>query len=212
MIGGRNYSESQLNRATDAKRQPGSVFKPFVYAAALESDMSPLAMFKDAPREFTYDRKLKYRPMNYGGDFSMRDVPMRTGLIKSLNVVTVDVAMQAGLARVADTAHSFGLPRPAPYPALALGTTEVSPVQIAAAYAAFANGGRRIQPSVVARSVSEPGAGRGPRAGSPRGVEDATGSTSQSEAEAQATDQVIQPGTAFMITDMLQGVIEEGTA
>src|SRR5256712_473470 len=78
MLGGRNYAESQLNRATDAKRQPGSVFKPFVYAAALESGMSPLAMFKDAPREFTYDRNLKYRPANYGGNFLMRDVRMRT--------------------------------------------------------------------------------------------------------------------------------------
>ena len=199
MVGGKDYAASQLNRATDARRQPGSVFKPFVYATALENGMSPLATFKDAPREFTYDHKFKYRPANYGGGYSMRDVWLRTGLIRSLNVVTVDVAMQAGLARVADTAQSFGLPRPAPYPALALGTTEVSPVQIAAAYAAFANGGRRIRPNAVARSVSEPGAV-------------ATGSKSRSEAEAQENDQVIQPGTAFMITDMLQGVIEEGTA
>ena len=183
MVGGKDYAASQLNRATDARRQPGSVFKPFVYATALEGGMSPLATFKDAPREFTYDHKFKYRPTNYGGGYSMRDVWMRTGLIRSLNVVTVDVAMQTGLARVADTAQSFGLPRPAPYPALALGTTEVSPVQIAAAYAAFANGGRRIRPNVVARSGDAP-----------------------------ETDQVIQPGTAFMITDMLQGVIEEGTA
>jgi penicillin-binding protein 1B len=199
MVGGKDYAASQLNRATDARRQPGSVFKPFVYATALESGMSPLATFKDAPQTFTYDHKYKYRPANYGGGYSMRDVWLRTGLIRSLNVVTVDVAMQAGLARVADTAQSFGLPRPAPYPALALGTTEVSPVQIASAFSAFANGGRRIQPNVVARSVSEPGAV-------------ATGSKSLFENEAQGNDQVIQPGTAFMITDMLQGVIEEGTA
>ncbi|HVS83754.1 MAG TPA: PBP1A family penicillin-binding protein [Pyrinomonadaceae bacterium] len=183
MVGGKDYAASQLNRASDAHRQPGSVFKPFVYAAALESGMSPLATFKDAPREFTYDRRFKYRPANYGGGYSMRDVWLRTGLIKSLNVVTVDVAMQTGLARVADTAQSLGLPRPAPYPALALGTTEVSPMQIAVAYAAFANGGRRIQPNVVARSGG-----------------------------AQQNDQVVQPGTAFMITDMLEGVIDHGTA
>src|ERR1041385_2904807 len=102
MIGGRDYSESQLNRATDAQRQPGSVFKPFVYAAALESGMSPLRMFRDAPQEFTYAKTQKCRPSNYGGGFSMRDLPMRDGLIKSLNVVTVDVAMQTGLARVAN--------------------------------------------------------------------------------------------------------------
>jgi len=183
MVGGRDYGESQLNRATDARRQPGSVFKPFVYAAALENGMSPLAMFKDAPQEFTYDHKSKYRPANYGGGFSMRDVTMRTGLIKSLNVVTVDVAMQTGLARVANTAQRFGLPRPAAYPALALGTTEVTPLQIAAAYAAFANGGRSIQANVVTQT-------------------DAT----------QPGEQIIQPASAYVITDMLEGVIDHGTA
>jgi penicillin-binding protein 1B len=183
MVGGRDYGESQLNRATDARRQPGSVFKPFVYAAALESGMSPLRMFKDAPQEFTYDRKSRYRPTNYGGGFSMRDVTMRTGLIKSLNVVTVDVAMQTGLARVANTAQKFGLPRPVPYPALALGTTEVTPLQMAAAYASFANGGKGIQPNVITQTDREP-----------------------------QENQIIQPASAYVITDMLEGVIDHGTA
>ena len=182
MIGGSDYSQSQLNRATDAQRQPGSTFKPFVYAAAIESGMSPLRMFHDAPQEFTYARNQKYRPANYGGGFSMRDVPMRTGLIKSLNVVTVDVAMQTGLARVANTALKFGLPRPNPYPALALGTAEVTPLQMAAAYSVFANGGRKIDPRAIDGGESSP------------------------------VDQAITPTTAFMITDMLQGVIDHGTA
>src|SRR5258708_29238228 len=78
MIGGRDYAESQMNRVTDAQRQPGSVFKPFVYAAALESGMSPLRMFKDAPQEFTYDRKFQYRPANYGGGVLMADGAIRT--------------------------------------------------------------------------------------------------------------------------------------
>lgn len=182
MLGGRDYAESQLNRATDAQRQPGSVFKPFVYASALETGMSPLRVFKDAPQEFSYARNQKYRPNNYGGGFSMRELPMRDALIKSLNVVTVDVAMQTGLARVANTALKFGLPRPQPYPALALGTTEATPMQIAAAYATFANGGKRIQPNVAAENVAAEG------------------------------EQIIAPTTAFMITDMLEGVIDHGTA
>jgi penicillin-binding protein 1B len=182
MIGGRDYAESQLNRATDAQRQPGSVFKPFVYAAALETGMSPLRMFSDSPQEFTFAHKQKYRPSNYGGGFSMRDVPMRDALIKSLNVVTVEVAMQTGLARVANISSTFGLPRPDPYPALALGTTEATPLQMAAAYATFANGGRKIKPALISTDAAE------------------------------VNDQVITPATAYMITDMLQGVIDHGTA
>ncbi len=183
MIGGRDYAESQLNRVTDAKRQPGSVFKPFVYAAALESGMSPLQKFADAPQEFTYAGGAKYRPANFGGRFSMRDVPMRDGLINSLNVVTVGVATQTGLARTANVASDFGLPRPEPFPALALGTTEVTPLQMAAAYATFANGGKRVEPHIV-----------------------------KTVAETESLPQVIQPSTAFIITDMLQGVIDHGTA
>ena len=110
MVGGRGYQESQLNRATDALRQPGSVFKPIVYAAALETGLSPISMFADAPEEFTYDGNAKYRPANYGGGYSMRDVTLRTGLVKSLNVVTVDIAMRTGLKRVARYAEDFGLP------------------------------------------------------------------------------------------------------
>jgi penicillin-binding protein 1B len=195
MVGGRNYSESQLNRSTDARRQPGSVFKPLVYAAALESGLSPLMAFSDAPREFSYDHKAVYRPANYGGAYSMRSVPMRTGLVKSLNVVTVDVATRAGLSNVADLAASFGLPRPAAYPALALGTTEVTPLEIAVAYAAFANGGHRIEPKLIVAAPEDRGDADGMEA------DPLTG-------DSQA---VIQPETAYMITDMLGDVIDHGT-
>lgn len=189
MVGGRNYGESQLNRATDALRQPGSTFKPFVYAAALEDGLSPMRMFEDAPREFTYDRNKTYRPANFGGGYSMREVTMRTGLVKSLNVVTVEVALQTGLARVANLASQFGLPRPERYPALALGTTEATPLQMAAAYAAFANGGRRVEAKVIT-SVAEP-----------------PGSHTMSGSAAQ----VISPTTAYMITNMLAAVVDHGT-
>ncbi|HKG60974.1 MAG TPA: PBP1A family penicillin-binding protein [Pyrinomonadaceae bacterium] len=190
MVGGRNYAGSQLNRATDALRQPGSTFKPFVYAAAVEDGFSPVRMFMDAPREFTYDRDKIYRPANYGGGYSMREVTMRTGLVRSLNVVTVDVALQTGLARISNLAVRFGLPKPERYPALALGTEEVTPLQLASAYAAFVNDGRRVVAKAIT-SVGEPPA---------------------THAAPVAVDQVVSPQTAYMITNMLQGVVERGTA
>lgn len=190
MVGGRDYAESQLNRATDALRQPGSTFKPFVYAAAIEDGFSPVRMFMDAPREFVYDHDRIYRPANYGGGYSMREVTMRTGLVRSLNVVTVDVALQTGLARISNLAARFGLPKPERYPALALGTKEVTPLQLASAYAAFVNEGRRVEAKAIA-SVGEPPA---------------------THAAPEAVDQVVSPTTAYMITNMLQGVIERGTA
>ena len=189
MVGGRSYAESQLNRVTDAYRQPGSTFKPFVYATALEDGMSPVQTFMDAPREFVYDRNKTYRPANYGGGYSMREVTLRTALVKSLNVVTVDVALQTGLARIANLATRFGLPKPERYPALALGTEEVTPLQLATAYSVFVNGGLRIYPKVIA-SVSEP----------------------PGTHNLPPTEQVISPTTSYMITNMLAAVIDRGTA
>lgn len=192
MVGGRSYAASQLNRVTDASRQPGSTFKPFVYASALETNISPVQKFFDGPRDFVYDRNQHYRPSNYGGSYSGRDVMMRNGLVRSLNTVTVDVAMNTGLKRVARLAGDFGLPRPEPFPALALGTTEATPLALAAAYTAFANGGLRVEPNVIAR------------------INDSEGEEII-HAEPR-TRQVIEPDTAYMITDMLQSVIERGTA
>lgn len=192
MVGGRDYAESQLNRATDARRQPGSTFKPFVYAAALEDGMSPVQTFADAPRDFVYDHNKTYRPANFGGGYSMHDVTMRTGLVKSLNVVTVDVALQTGLARIARLSEQFGLPRPERYPSLALGTKEVTPLELAAAYAAFVNGGHRVTPKAIL-SVGEPPA-------------------KHETYEDRSASQVISPTTAYMITNMLSAVIDHGTA
>jgi penicillin-binding protein 1B len=192
MVGGTDYASSQLNRATDARRQPGSTFKPFVYATALEDGISPVRTFTDAPREFVYDRDKTYRPANYGGGYSMQEVTLRTALVKSLNVVTVDVALQTGLARIANLSEKFGLPKPDRYPSLALGTKEVTPLQLAAAYAAFVNGGHRVQPRAIL-SVGEPPA-------------------AHAAVNIDSDPQVISPTTAYMMTNMLAAVIDHGTA
>jgi penicillin-binding protein 1B len=189
MVGGRDYAESQLNRATDANRQPGSTFKPFVYAAAIEDGFSPVQMFMDAPREFVYDRNKVYTPANYGGGYSMREVTMRTGLVRSLNVVTVDLALQTGLSRIANLATRFGLPKPERYPSLALGVEEATPLQMASAYSVFVNNGQRVEPRVIA-SVNE----------------------RTSSQTTPAATQVISPTTAYMMTNMLAAVIDKGTA
>ena len=192
MVGGANYSDSQLNRATDAKRQPGSVFKPFVYAAALESGISPLALHKDEPQTFRYGNAT-YSPSNYGKAYSMHDVMLRDALVRSLNTVTVSVAMQTGLSRISSTAARFGLtPPPIAYPSLALGTAEATPMQMAAAYAAFANGGTLIEPVVFAGAVDTSG--------------------NYSVATKPSGQQVIKASTAYMITDILQDVVNRGTA
>ena len=117
---------------------------------------------------------------------------MRTGLVKSLNVVTVAVAMQTGLARIANLTEQFGLPKPEKYPALALGTTEVTPLQLAAAYATFVNGGSHIEPRAITSIGSAPG------------MHDPAALSSGSE--------VIKPTTAFMITNMLAAVVDHRTA
>jgi penicillin-binding protein 1B len=193
MVGGDSYARTQLNRATDARRQPGSVFKPFVYAAALESGVSPAMLVLDAPREFAYDQRATYRPANYGGAYTMRPVTVRTGLVRSLNVVTVDLALRTGLTRVASVAAQFGLPKPEPYPALALGTTEATPLEIASAYTAFANSGARAEATAVTRALAADG-------------------TPLRQELLPVAHQVVRPSTAYMITDMLADVIDEGTA
>jgi penicillin-binding protein 1B len=192
MVGGRSYEESQLNRATDARRQPGSVFKPFVYSAALEAGISPLSTYQDAPQTFQHGYGT-YSPANYRKAYSMHNVIMREGLIRSLNVVTVDLAIRTGLSAVSAGAAKFGLPKPHSYPSLALGTTEVTPLQIAAAYATFANGGTMVRPTLIARVIDN--------------------NSGETLVEERPKDrQIIKPTTAYMITDMLAEVTRRGTA
>ena len=218
MVGGSSYADSQLNRATDARRQPGSVFKPVVYAAALENGISPLSLSLDAPREFTYDLHSKYRPSNYGGGFSMHDVTLRTGLVHSLNVVTVDTALRTGLDRVAALAERLGLPKPQAYPSLALGTTEATPLEVASAYTAFAGGGQVVRPNPLLRVDGQSFGADAPSvvnesAPAPNVNTSAPNLNTRASVENSfAPTQVLKPSTAYMMDDMLSAVIDHGTA
>lgn len=149
MVGGQNYGASQFNRATDAARQPGSAFKPVIYAAAITRGISPATTFINAPHEIEFGYKAVYRPRNYGRSYSNAPVTLRESLVRSLNVVAVDAAMQVGLGNVAAMAERVGLPRPQSYPSMALGASEVTPLDLARAYTTFANNGVRVDPLAI---------------------------------------------------------------
>ena len=193
MVGGRSYDESQLNRATDAKRQPGSAFKPFVYATALSSrSFTAASLLSDRPQTFSYDGgKAEYKPSDYHGGFTNRSVTLREALARSLNVPAVELAMSTGLARVAEVAEASGLDKPRIYPSMALGTSEVTPLQLAGAYTAFANDGTALRPIPV-KSVSDSG-----------------GST---ERVLSTGTHVFSPQVAYLMTNLMEAVVDQGTA
>jgi penicillin-binding protein 1A len=146
MVGGRSYADSQLNRAIMAHRQPGSTFKPFVYLAALENGATPDTIRDDAPVSLA-----GWNP----GDFSKEyrgPVTLATALALSLNTVAVRLCVEVGPKAVVAVAHRLGISSNLePNPSIALGTSEVTPIEIAAAYATFANGGHLVVPYVIKR-------------------------------------------------------------
>jgi penicillin-binding protein 1B len=199
MVGGRDYSKSQLNRASDAFRQPGSVFKPFVYATALNTAYDPIprvitpaTTYMDEPKTFTYDNQ-EYSPGNFGESYTHEPVTLRDGLVHSLNVVTVEVAMEVTIGRVMNLAAKAGLPKPPrAYPAMALGTSEATPLQIASAYTAFANLGTRITPIAINRVT--------------------TGDGVTIAAPTAQKNEVLRPEVAYVMTSFMKDVVNRGTA
>lgn len=144
LIGGRNYGQSQFNRATSARRQPGSSFKPFVYLAALENGLNPDTVREDAPINLN-----GWQPRNFSRRYS-GPVTLATALARSLNTVVVRLAMEVGPRTVVQTAQRMGISSPLQANAsIALGTSEVTPLEITAAYAAFANGGTGVVPYII---------------------------------------------------------------
>jgi len=198
MVGGRDYSKSQLNRA-EALRQPGSAFKPFVYATALNTAYDPIprvitpaTVYKDEPKTFTYDNQ-EYSPGNMGDKYSLQPVTLRDAMVHSLNVVTVDVAMEVTIGRVMNLAAKAGLPRVAhAYPAMALGTAEATPLQVASAYTAFAANGTRTTPLAIDRITTGTG-------------------TTIAQPTAQKNE-VLRPEIAYVMTSFMKDVVNRGTA
>src|SRR5271166_3414760 len=146
MVGGRNYAESQFNRAVAAKRQPGSSFKPFVYLAALEKGLTPDTIREDAPISIK-----GWNPENYSREY-FGPVTLTKGLSLSLNTVAVRLGLEVGPKAVVAVAHRLGISSDLEaVPSIALGSSEVTPLEMVSAYAAFANGGVGVQPHVIAR-------------------------------------------------------------
>ncbi len=146
MVGGRDYQKSQFNRATNARRQPGSAFKPFVYLAALESGMTPDTIRRDEPFSLKGWRPQNYTKQYYG------DVTLTDALAMSLNTVAARLAVETGPAKVVKVAQKLGIrSQLAANPSLALGTSEVTPLEITAAYVPFSNGGYGVVPHVIRR-------------------------------------------------------------
>lgn len=199
MVGGRDFLETQFNRATDAQRQPGSVFKPFVYATALSSAyemnsrvMTAATIFKDEKKVFTFGNAT-YAPNNYGDSFSNKDVTLRDALVKSKNTITVDLGMELNIGRVMNLADKAGLPKPEKaYPSMALGTNEATPLQVATGYTVFANLGDRVSPLPISR------------------VTDGEGRTINTPATEKKN--VIHSDVAYIMNDIMKDVINRGTA
>jgi penicillin-binding protein 1A len=146
LVGGRNYAESQFNRAVAAKRQPGSAFKPFVYLTAIERGLTPETMRDDKPIAVK-----GWKPENYHHEY-FGPVTLRKALALSLNTVSVRLTLEFGPAAVVRTAHRLGIAsKLEPNASIALGTSEVSPLELTGAYAPFANGGMAVTPHVVER-------------------------------------------------------------
>jgi len=192
MVGGLNYWESQFNRAVQARRQPGSAFKPIIYAAALDHGMTPSTTILDAPYVAPMQEPGKlWRPENYRRKF-LGQTLFRWGLIRSMNVITIKILRKTGVGPTIRCAKNLGIESDlSPDLSLALGSSGVSLLEITRAYAAFANNGMLPRPYFIDR------------------VEDRHGAVL--EENQPEIREALSPQTAFVMTDLLKGVIQEGT-
>lgn len=192
LVGGRDFRDSEFNRATQGLRQAGSAFKPFVFAAALAQGIDPTLLLEDAPIDLPRGDGTRWLPENSDGTWSGK-VTMRTALVRSINIPTIHLALRAGMDSVVATARRMGVSTAIPpFPATAIGAADVRPLDLIGAYAGFAGLGVSVPPRVVML------------------VQDAAG-TPIYEAPAITPQSVLDPRTAYQVTSMLQDAVRRGT-
>ena len=192
LVGGRDYAESPFNRAVSGMRQPGSSFKPFVYARAIMDSLPPNLIVPDTALDITYDGQT-YRPRNDDGEF-LGNITLRMAMTRSRNPVAVQLWLRLGADSIIALAHRFGITSPiAPYPSSAIGASVVQPLDFVAAFTAFANLGTPVEPRFVYR------------------VEDRSGRTVWSQG-VRTLPPALDAGAAFIVRDMMRDVVDRGTA
>jgi penicillin-binding protein 1A len=215
MVGGFSFDQSQFNRATQALRQPGSSFKPFVYAAALDNGYTPATVVMDSPIEIDQGPGMGvWRPENYSAGKYYGPQTLRFGIEHSRNVMTVRLAQDVGMPLIAEYAKRFGvyddLP---PYLSFALGAGETTTLRMTAAYSMFANGGRRIKPTLIDRIQDRYGHTIYKHDQREcRGCDAERWANQPEPTLIDRREQVIDSMTAYQITSMMEGVVQRGTA
>ena len=193
LVGGRDYNDSQFDRAVDGMRQPGSSFKPIVYALAIADSISPNTIFQDTALAITLPNGTVYSPENSDGQF-LGPLTLREALAKSRNGVSVQLGQKLGIDSIASLAHRMGLSsRIAPYPSSAIGASVVQPLDLVAAYTTFANLGTPVEPRFIYR------------------VEDRNRKIVMSR-EVTALAPALDPRVTYVVRDMMRDVVERGTA
>ncbi|MSO81533.1 MAG: penicillin-binding protein 1A [Alphaproteobacteria bacterium] len=213
MAGGLDYARSKFNRATQAQRQPGSAFKPFVYMAALDAGFTPATVVLDAPFVLDLGPTIgKWKPANYTGEY-LGPTPMRKGIEHSQNLMTVRIAQTIGMERVVDYAARFGVvDRMPPMLSMAIGAAETTTMRMTAAYAMIVNGGMRITPSLIDRIQDRHG-----RTIYRHDTRECPGCRTESFDDGppprlpDIRPQIVDPTTAYQMVSMLQGVVDRGT-
>ncbi|ANL21422.1 MULTISPECIES: penicillin-binding protein 1A [Rhizobium] len=212
MVGGFSYGQSEFNRATQAMRQPGSSFKPFVYAAAMDNGYTPASVIMDAPIEIVSGGQV-WKPENYGGEVGGPST-LRSGIEHSRNLMTVRLANDLGMNIVAEYAERFGIyDHMLPVLSMSLGAGDTTVLRMVSAYSVIANGGKQIKPTLIDRIQDR--YGKTIFKHEERLCEGCNAGDWQNQEEPNVVDNretVLDPMTAYQITSMMQGVIQRGTA